>query len=275
MSRWVRIDVNLFNHPFFASKDPRSDLEAWAWLIANVAWKDTTHRIGSEMVSVPAGSIYTTLRHLQNQWHWKSDKRVRSFLARLQREDMIRTKTDAGKTQISICNYKEYQEPERKEDAAGTQAGRKPDAQKTPIHQNTSTPLSSSLRSEEAHEAIEAYKKMAKETGLPEMRSVSEGRKQSIKKRIADHGLPVVLEAIDRVGRSSFCHGDNDRGWKADFDFICQPSSFLSILEGKYDNRVVRMPQRERTLIDIARERAAQERETMNERIIDATANSF
>lgn len=149
MSRWVRIDVNLFNHPFFASKDPRSDLEAWAWLIANVAWKDTTHRIGSEMVSVPAGSIYTTLRHLQNQWHWKSDKRVRSFLARLQREDMIMTKTDAGKTHISICNYREYQEPERKEDAAGTQSGRKPDAQKTPIHQNTITPISSSLRSED------------------------------------------------------------------------------------------------------------------------------
>lgn len=193
-----------------------------------------------------------------------SQKRLRKELA------FVRKQSDAQRERVA-ARWLKNKENENTVVSDGYKPGNTP----TPTPTPTPKYISSSLRSEEAHEAIEAYKKMARETGLPEMRSVSEGRKQSIKKRIADHGLPVVLEAIERVGRSSFCHGNNDRGWKADFDFICQPSSFLSILEGKYDNRVVRMPQRERTLIDIARERAAQERETMNERIIDATANSF
>jgi hypothetical protein len=62
---------------------------------------------------------------------------------------MIRTKTDAKKTQITICNYSRYQDVGRKEDADGTQTGRREDAQKTPIHQYTNTPVSSSLRSDD------------------------------------------------------------------------------------------------------------------------------
>lgn len=143
MTRWVRIDVSLFDHPFFASKEARSELEAWSWLIANVAWKDTTHRVGNEMLDVPAGSLFVTLRSLQVAWRWKSDKRVRSFLSRLEREEMIRTKTDAKKTHISICNYSRYQDTGRKEDATRTQPGRNADAQKTPIHHLTTPSLHS------------------------------------------------------------------------------------------------------------------------------------
>ena len=145
MSRWVRVDTSIFDHAVFAA-DPFSEREAWLWLIAKAAWKDTKHRIGQTVVHVPTGSMFLTLREMQTAWRWKSDKRVRSFLAMLEREAMIETKTDAGKTQISICNYSRYQEVGRSADADGTQAGRSADAQKTPVHQDTS---SSSLRSED------------------------------------------------------------------------------------------------------------------------------
>jgi hypothetical protein len=136
LSRWVRVQTDVFEHGVFAS-EPYTEREAWLWLISKAAWKDTKHRIGQVVVDVPVGSVFLTLREMQAKWRWRSDKRVRSFLAMLEREQMIELKSDAGKTQISVCNYSRYQDVGRTEDASGTQAGRNADAQKTPIHQYT------------------------------------------------------------------------------------------------------------------------------------------
>lgn len=144
MSRWIRVQTSIFEHEVFAA-GPFSEREAWIWLISKAAWKDTKHRIGQTIADVPAGSMFLTLREMQRAWKWKSDKRVRTFLTMLENERMIETKTDAGKTQISICNYSRYQEVGRTEDATETHGGRSADALKTPIHQDTNT---SSLRSE-------------------------------------------------------------------------------------------------------------------------------
>jgi hypothetical protein len=41
---------------------------------------------------------------------------------------------------------------------------------------------------------------------------------------------------MDALERSAFCRGENDRGWRADFDFLLQPKSFTKLLEGAYDH---------------------------------------
>jgi hypothetical protein len=38
------------------------------------------------------------------------------------------------------------------------------------------------------------------------------------------------------VERSRHCRGENDRGWKADLDFVCQQRSWRRLLEGAYGN---------------------------------------
>lgn len=139
LSRWVRIQSDILDHPLFANAE-RSESDAWLWLIANAAWAQTHHRIGTEVVTVPVGSMFVTLRGLAKEWNWKSDKRVRTFLKTLENHEMIVTKTDAGKTQITICNYSKYQEDGRKQDAERTHDGRT---------KNTNTPnITSSLRSD-------------------------------------------------------------------------------------------------------------------------------
>ncbi len=78
---------------------------------------------------------------------------------------------------------------------------------------------------------------MAARSGLSTPRVVTPTRRRALALRIEEHGLPAVLEAIERIGRSRFCRGGNDRGWRADLDFLCQAKSLVSILEGKYDDR--------------------------------------
>ncbi len=138
MSRWVRVQTSIFDHELFQA-EPLTEREAWLWLIANAAWKATRHRVGSDMHEVPAGSLFVTLRQLQTAWKWKSDYRVRSFLKLLEREGMTVSEPNAGKTQITICNYSHYQEAERTENASATQEKRT---------KHTNTPNTSSLRSD-------------------------------------------------------------------------------------------------------------------------------
>lgn len=138
MSRWVRVQADILDHPLFANSE-RSESDAWLWLITNAAWSATHHRIGNDVVPVPVGSIFVTLRGLAKEWNWKSEKRVRTFLRVLENHEMIVTKTDAGKTQVTICNYSKYQESGRTQDAERTQDGRT---------KYTNTPNTSSLRSD-------------------------------------------------------------------------------------------------------------------------------
>ena len=40
-----------------------------------------------------------------------------------------------------------------------------------------------------------------------------------------------------RIVLSDFCNGKNDRGWKANFDFLLRPNTHIKAMEGAYDNR--------------------------------------
>jgi hypothetical protein len=43
-------------------------------------------------------------------------------------------------------------------------------------------------------------------------------------------------EAIEKLARSTFARGDNDRGWRAHFDWFTRNDDVIeSIMEGRYD----------------------------------------
>lgn len=43
--------------------------------------------------------------------------------------------------------------------------------------------------------------------------------------------------AIDRIQKSHFCLGQNDRNWVANIDWFLRPNTCARIMEGLYDNR--------------------------------------
>lgn len=69
---------------------------------------------------------------------------------------------------------------------------------------------------------------------LPPVRKVSETRKAAIAAAIND-GVDFK-ELFRLAAESSFLNGKNDRGWKADFDFILKPQKRLKILEGGFSD---------------------------------------
>ena len=67
---------------------------------------------------------------------------------------------------------------------------------------------------------------------------LTEKRKKAINARMKEHGKNVITEVLRRTFRSSFLNGENEKNWKASFDWIFKPENFVKILEGNYDNKV-------------------------------------
>jgi hypothetical protein len=75
-------------------------------------------------------------------------------------------------------------------------------------------------------------------TKLPKAQKLTNGRRQHAAQRLKDEpDLDIWRDAILRLEASSFATGANDRGWRADFDFLLRPDTLTRIREGKYDNR--------------------------------------
>ena len=69
-------------------------------------------------------------------------------------------------------------------------------------------------------------------------REATEKRKKDFKARSARASwVKDVPDALKRIGQSSFCRGDNDRGWRANIDWFLRPDTVTKILEGSYDDR--------------------------------------
>jgi hypothetical protein len=82
-------------------------------------------------------------------------------------------------------------------------------------------------------QVLEAYNAMAEMAGLSKARMTPERRKK-LRTFVKRHPIDDITEAIWAVPKSRFLCGENDRGWKADLDFLLEPKKFTRLLEGSY-----------------------------------------
>ena len=75
-------------------------------------------------------------------------------------------------------------------------------------------------------------------TNLPKCLKITEKRKVAINKCLKEKiDEEVFREICIKANQSNFLIGENDRNWKADFDFVTRSDKAMQILEGKYENR--------------------------------------
>jgi len=86
-----------------------------------------------------------------------------------------------------------------------------------------------------AKEVIEAWNDLAERKRLAKVVKLTPDRQRKLKARISQNTIDEWKTALEAIERSSFLCGDNDRGWKANFDFLLQLSSFTKLIEGVYD----------------------------------------
>lgn len=77
---------------------------------------------------------------------------------------------------------------------------------------------------------------------MSKVSKLSEQRKKHIAARFKEFDYETIIEVLKKAGKSDFLCGKNDKAWKADFDWIFNPTNFLKIMEGKYENKLIQSP---------------------------------
>ena len=83
-------------------------------------------------------------------------------------------------------------------------------------------------------EAFEQFNEQALSLGLPTAQKLTSERKRKLAARLRDHGQDGWVSALQEIERSAFLRGDSQSGWRADLDFLLQPSKLTKVIEGAY-----------------------------------------
>lgn len=72
-------------------------------------------------------------------------------------------------------------------------------------------------------------------TKIPPVRVLNPKRKEQFNRCLKQFGRDMIRQAVQMAAKCKFLNGDNDRGWRADFDFIFNINKLPRIVEGFYD----------------------------------------
>lgn len=92
------------------------------------------------------------------------------------------------------------------------------------------------------NETCIGYRKVAKITSKNRKRCNRKGKIKACLNMLyeaegtKERAFELLREIFYKVSKSKFLSGDNDKGWKADFDWVMQIPHLEKIIEGNYDN---------------------------------------
>lgn len=85
---------------------------------------------------------------------------------------------------------------------------------------------------------FDSWNQTAGAFSLPQCLVVSDKRRRALIVRLAEPFFKTNWKpALDRISKSEFCRGVNERGWRASFDWFISPDAVTKIMEGKYDTK--------------------------------------
>lgn len=84
-------------------------------------------------------------------------------------------------------------------------------------------------------DVVGAWNELAADRKLPLVKKLNATRRRQIQARIREYDADDWSKAMAAIYNSKFLCGDNDRGWKADFNFLLNPNKFVKLVEGSYD----------------------------------------
>lgn len=76
---------------------------------------------------------------------------------------------------------------------------------------------------------------------MSKVEKLTDKRKGFVNARFGEYGMDGITKVLRIAGESEFLNGNNDRVWKADFEWIMRPENFVKVLEGKYSKEKARV----------------------------------
>ena len=109
MEGYIKLSRKFFSNDMWNEARTFSSCEAWLDLIQSARFEATPRMesIGGREVSYTRGQYPASIRFLSKRWHW-TERKVRTFLAFLRRENMITLSKEQGMNIITLVKYNDY-----------------------------------------------------------------------------------------------------------------------------------------------------------------------
>ena len=109
MEGYIKLSRKFFSNDMWNEARTFSSCEAWLDLIQSARFEATPRMesIGGREVSYTRGQYPASIRFLSKRWHW-TERKVRTFLAYLKRENMITLSQKQGMNVITLVKYNDY-----------------------------------------------------------------------------------------------------------------------------------------------------------------------
>tara|TARA_R110001599_G_scaffold6466_2_gene31720 strand:+ start:746 stop:1519 length:774 start_codon:yes stop_codon:yes gene_type:complete len=108
MGGWISLHRQVQDHWLWKEKRELSKFEAWTDILLNVNHSEARVVIKNTVYNIGRGESVMSLKNWADRWNW-SRSRVKRFLSLLEKDEMIRMKSDTNTTHLTICKYDSYQ----------------------------------------------------------------------------------------------------------------------------------------------------------------------
>ncbi len=87
-------------------------------------------------------------------------------------------------------------------------------------------------------EILQLWNDLAKKKNLPVIQKITTSRRDKFNTRYNESSFDYI-KILSAIESSDFLCGDNDRNWKAEFDWVViNDTNYVKILEGKYKDKI-------------------------------------
>lgn len=240
---WIKIYRSMVENQLYFS-EPFTRMQAWIDLLILANFEDNFIYVRGNKVLVKRGQICKSQDNLAERWKWSRGKVIR-FLDELQTEQQIVQHKSKLTTLISVVNYNDYQQNEQ----PVVQQTEQQIVQLYNVKKDKNNIISPYNPSNEGlresgdldqktdkvnYQGVVDYYNQTFAGKLSKIDVLNNSRRKAIKARIGEYGKDAVVKVFGIVLQSPFLMGDNDRNWKANFDWIFKSSNFVKIMEGNY-----------------------------------------
>jgi len=229
-SGWIKLHRKIAGNWLWQDK-PFSKGQAFIDLLLRANHKRSDVLFRDSLYQVEAGQFITSGLKLSAAWGW-SRARTRHYLDVLQKGEVIQKKQDNRKLQITIVNWDTYQSEDATDKATDHTTGHTTDRQQSATNKNDKE-----VKKDKKGPLKAFFDLWASKGNLPAIQNFPRSRQDKFRRRMqerlfADHWR----EIIGKLSDSAFCTGTNDRGWRADVDWLLKnDANYVKVLEGKYD----------------------------------------
>lgn len=229
MEGWIKVYRQMLDNPIVCKDSDH--IAVWIYLLLNATHIEYDTLFKGKRTTLQKGQLITGTISISKKLKINKDK-VQRILKRFEIDKQIEQQTSNKNRLITILNWDKYQIVDKQFDKQMINNCKTTDKQV--ITNKNINNIKNEKNVDKYNNLVETYNFNC--PNLPKVQKITDKRKTAINKFLKEYTKEQFIEICKIANNNDFLMGKNDRGWKADFDFLMRVDKATSILEGKYGN---------------------------------------